>query len=214
MSVDGVLSRFSRGERWVHRATGILMGLCLLTAAVLYIGPLSILVGRRPLIRTIHVYAGLALPVPALLGLGSAAFRADLRRLNRFLPSDWAWLRDRQRRSGRIAVGKFNAGQKLNASFIAGAMLVMLGTGLIMRYGAGGPLSLRTGATLVHDWLAYAVAAMVIGHLWFAARDPIARDGMRTGDVPASWALREHGAWARAEAADQPRTVNPRNSAE
>ncbi len=215
------LARFSRAERWVHRSVGLLLGACLLTAAVLYIGPLSVLVGRRAVIRTVHVYAGIALPVPILLGLASGAFRADLRRLNRFRPEDWAWLGDRRRREGHIPVGKFNAGQKLNASFTAGAILVMLDTGLLMRYGSGWPLSLRTGATLVHDWLAYAVAAVVIGHLWFASRDPIARAGMRTGRVPRSWARREHGAWA-AQQPDpaptglgaQPRTVNPRSTAE
>lgn len=204
----------------MHRSTGVLMGICLLTAAALYIGPLSILLGRRTLIRAVHLYAGIALPVPALLGLISGAFRADLRRFNRFLPSDWAWLRNRQRRSGVIRVGKFNAGQKLNASFTAGSVLVMLGTGLIMRYGTGGPLSLRTGATLVHDWLAYAIAAVVIGHLWFAGRDPTARYGMRTGSVPASWADREHAAWAAELTGEvsadgaQPRSVSPRSPAE
>jgi formate dehydrogenase subunit gamma len=163
-------------------------------------------------VRAIHVYAGLALPLPALLGLLSGAFRADLRRLNRFLPGDVAWLRDRDRRSGRIAVGKFNAGQKLNAAFTAGAILVMLGTGVMMRYAEAWPISLRTGATFVHDWLAYAIAVVLLGHLTLAARDPIARDGMRTGQVPQSWARREHAAWA-AEAA-QPRTDSPRSTAE
>lgn len=220
-SPDGdLLARFSRAERWVHRTVGLLLGTCLLTAAVLYFGPLSVLVGRRAVIRTVHVYAGIALPVPVLFGLASRAFRADLRRLDRFRTEDWAWLRDRQRRDGRIMVGKFNPGQKLNASFTAGAILVMLGTGLIMRYGSGGPLSLRTGATLVHDWLAYGVAAVVLGHLWFASRDPVARAGMRTGAVPRSWARREHGAWAAQHDPGStgqppvPRTVNPRSTAE
>jgi formate dehydrogenase subunit gamma len=225
VSPEASLPRFSPAERWVHRTVGMLIGICLLTAAVLYVGPLSVLVGRRAVIRTIHVYAGIALPVPVLLGLASGPFRADLRRLNRFAPADWRWLRDRQRRSGRIPVGKFNAGQKLNASFIVGAILVMLGTGLIMRYAEHWPLSLRSGATLVHDWLAYAVTAVVFGHLWFASRDSIARDGMRTGVVPESWALREHAAWAAQvrngtstaagqPVGDQPRTVSPRSPAE
>jgi formate dehydrogenase subunit gamma len=188
--------RFVREERWVHRTTALLMGVCLVTAACLYVGPLAVLVGRRQLMKTVHVYAGFALPLPLLLGWVSRAVRADLRRLNRFSPHDWEWLRSRDRRSGRIPVGKFNAGQKLNAAFTAGAILVMLGTGLIMRFPQMWPLAWRTGATFVHDWLALAVLVVVLGHLFYASRDPDARTGMRTGLVPVSWARREHRAWA------------------
>ena len=93
---DALVRRFTRGERWVHRSTAVLVGVLLVTAAVLYVAPLSQLVGRRHLVATIHVYAGLALPVPFLVGwVRSVALRADVRRLNRFVPSDWAWLRSR-----------------------------------------------------------------------------------------------------------------------
>jgi formate dehydrogenase subunit gamma len=172
------------------------MGLCLLTAAILYIGPLSVLVGRRGVVVWVHVIAGLALPLPLLLGWASRAFRADVADLNRFRPVDWEWLRSPERRSGRIPIGKFNGGQKLYAAFTAGAILVMLGTGIIMRFGQHWPLTLRIGATFVHDWLAAAVAVAVIGHLHFALRDADSRFGMRTGWVPATWARREHPAWA------------------
>ena len=46
-SDHGDLPRFTRAERWAHRATGLLMGVCSLTAAVLHVGPLSVPVGRR-----------------------------------------------------------------------------------------------------------------------------------------------------------------------
>ncbi len=191
------LLRFVPQQRWVHRATGILMGICLATAAILYFGPLSVAIGRRALVARIHVYAGIALPIPFLLGYLDKAFRADVRVISRWLPVDRQWLRSSDRRSGRLPVGKFNAGQKLNASFVWGAILVMLATGLIMRYANAWPVVWRTGATFVHDWLAYAVAAVVLGHIWFAYRDPKARRGMRTGWVPLPWAIREHKAWAQ-----------------
>ncbi|MDQ6873772.1 MAG: cytochrome b/b6 domain-containing protein [Actinomycetota bacterium] len=192
-----LLVRFTRGERWVHRWTAALMGVCLATAAILYIGQLSVLVGRRALVEDVHVVAGIALPVPILLGWLSAAFRADARRLNRFRPSDWAWLRSRGWRGSSLPVGKFNAGQKLNASFTAGAILVLVGTGLIMRFANHWPLSLRTGATFVHDWLTFAVSGVLLGHIMFALRDPHARAGMRTGVVPAYWAADQHSEWAQ-----------------
>jgi formate dehydrogenase subunit gamma len=181
----------------VHRSTGILMGIVMATAAVLYFGPLSVLVGRRALMAQIHVYCGIALPVPFLLGYLDKAFRADVKVMSRWMPVDRQWLRSSDRRSGRLNVGKFNAGQKLNASFIWGAILVMLGTGLVMRYANMWPVRWRTGATFVHDWLAYGIVAVVIGHIWFAFREPRARQGMRTGYVPVLWAIREHKDWAQ-----------------
>jgi len=190
------LLRFTRAQRWVHWSTALLLGVCLVTAACLYVGPLAVLVGRRALVKDVHVYAGLLLPAPLLLGWLSAAMRADLRTLNRFSPADWDWLRSSDRRSGRVPVGKFNAGQKLNAAFTAGSILVMLGTGLIMRFPSPWPLPWRTGATFVHDWLALAVLVVTLGHLTKAGKDPIARAGMRTGVVPLDWARREHGTWA------------------
>lgn len=193
------LLRFTRGERWVHRATAILMCICLLTAAILYIDALSQLIGNRALVEWIHVICGIGLPVPALIGLASKAFRKDARRLNRFTRNDWKWLRSRQRRDGTIPVGKFNAGQKLNASFQLGGILMMLSTGLVMRFANHWPVYLRTGATFVHDWMAYAILAVVLGHLWMANRDPDALRGMRTGYVRTSWARREHEAWAEQE---------------
>jgi formate dehydrogenase subunit gamma len=199
------LLRFTAAERRVHRTTAVLMGLCLLTAAILYVGPLAVLVGRRALVVRIHVLAGIGLPVPMIAGYLSAAFRADVRRLNRWQPVDRTWLRSKDRRSGRLPVGKFNAGQKLNAAFIAGAILVQFGTGLIMRWGQHLPLDLRTGATFVHDWLAAAVFVLVLGHLNFALRDGEARRGMRSGVVSLRWARREHRAWAEEQATLQRR---------
>lgn len=183
----------------MHRSVAVLMGVCLLTAAVLYVGPLSVVVGRRALVEWVHVVAGIALPVPVLVGLVSRAFRADVRRFNRFTRLDWEWLRSSDRRSGRLAIGKFNAGQKLNAAFTAGAIVVMLGTGLVMRWANAWPVRWRTGATFAHDWFAFALLIVIVGHLCFASRDPVARRGMRTGFVPESWARTEHPGWAETE---------------
>jgi formate dehydrogenase subunit gamma len=134
--------------------------------------------------------------VPILLGAMSAAYRQDLRRLNRFTPRDWRWLLSRSRRDGSIRVGKFNAGQKLNAALSGGAIAALLGTGIIMYFPSLTQLSWRTGATFVHDWFALAVGSLVIGHIFYAMKDSEARRGMRTGRVSASWARTEHAAWA------------------
>ena len=198
----GTVRRFTGGELWVHWSTAALMVVCIVTAAFLYLGPLAILAGRRRLIELIHVYAGFGLPVPLLLGWLSRAFRRDVARLNRFSVRDWEWLCSRDRRSGKIAVGKFNAGQKLNAAFITGSILVMLGSGVMLFWPNLLPLSQRIGATFVHDWLALAIVIVVIGHIWYATREPEALRGMWTGRVPRSWAARNHATWlAEQEAA-------------
>jgi formate dehydrogenase subunit gamma len=189
------LDRFTRAERMVHRAVAVLMGSCLVTAAVLYNGSLMLLVGHRHVVETVHVWSGLALPVPMLAGLASAAYRLDLRRLNRFTRDDRRWLRSRTRRDGTIPVGKFNAGQKVNAWLVTGATGVLLGTGTLMYWTGLVRLAWRSGATFVHDWTALALGLLVVGHLVFAFRDPEARQGMRTGRVSTRWARAEHAAW-------------------
>ncbi|AJC61374.1 formate dehydrogenase C gamma subunit [Streptomyces sp. 769] len=188
------LRRFTAAERWVHRATAALMGIMLLTAACLYVPYLAELVGRRSLLVTLHEWAGIALPAPLLAGLVSRAFRADLGRLNRFGPQDRGWVRAALRGHHRPS-GKFNAGQKLYAALVAGAALVMIGTGLILWFPILVPLLWRTGATFVHDWIALLIGVLVIGHVWMAARDPEARRGLRTGHVSRAWARREHPLW-------------------
>ncbi|HST66429.1 MAG TPA: cytochrome b/b6 domain-containing protein [Mycobacteriales bacterium] len=191
------LTRFTPASRAVHRGTAVLGVTCLLTAAILYLEPLAEIVGRRNVVVDVHVWSGLALPVPVLLGALARATRVDLGLLNRFSPVDREWLRRRDRRRAGLPVGKFNAGQKLNASLSAGGGLVLLGTGIVLAYGRRWPLDLRIGATFVHDWTAAAFLLLVVGHLWFASHDEDARRGMRTGSVPVGWALEQHPAWAR-----------------
>ncbi|MGW1890935.1 cytochrome b/b6 domain-containing protein [Streptomyces sp. NPDC002004] len=190
--------RFTPAQRRVHRATAALMGLCVATAACLYLPQLAELVGRRLLVVTVHEWSGLLLPVPALLGLASRAFRGDLRLLNRFGPHDRVWLRAavrRDRRPSARPAGKFNAGQKVYAAWISGAVLVMLGTGSMMWFTHLAPLLWRTGATFVHDWLALAVGVVLAGHIGKALGDPEARRGLRSGWVDREWAEREHRLW-------------------
>ncbi|MFI2239618.1 cytochrome b/b6 domain-containing protein [Streptomyces chrestomyceticus] len=200
--------RFTRAERRVHRATATLMAVCVLTAGCLYLPFLAQLVGRRALMVTVHQWSGLLLPVPLLLGLASRALRADLTRLNRYGPHDRRWLRSALRRGSDRPAGKFNAGQKVYAAWLTGAVLVMAGTGLLMWFTRLAPLSWRTGATFVHDWLALAIVVVIAGHVWRAYGDPEARRGMRTGTVDREWARREHPLW-KAEEAGEPEGRGP-----
>ena len=194
------LLRFDRVERAVHWVTASLVGILMLTGAALFAGPISTLVGNRELVRTLHVWSGLLLPVPLVLGvLGHRGkrLRIDLGRLNRWTRSDARWFRRRHRRD--VALGKFNPGQKLNAAFIAGAAVVMLATGSIMKWFDLFPLDWRTGATFVHDWFAIGVWLAIVGHITFALRDPDALRGMAKGTVAARWARDKHPRWFERE---------------
>ncbi|MER6943108.1 cytochrome b/b6 domain-containing protein [Nonomuraea sp. NPDC000554] len=193
---ERLLPRFSRAERLVHKATAGLLLVCVAAAACLYFPPLAQLVGRRHLVVVVHEWSGLLLPAPVLLGLASRAFRADLRRLNRLAPYDRQWLRAVRRNTpGPRPAGKFNAGQKIYAGWIAGAVPVMTFTGLLMWFTGVLPVISRTSAIFVHDVTALAIAVVVLGHIRLAYRDPLARRGMRTGSVTSAWARKNHPQW-------------------
>jgi formate dehydrogenase subunit gamma len=192
------IPRFTRTETWVHRSTAILVTALFATGFSLYYEPLVLVVGRRPLVESLHVAAGLALPLPMLLGLvASPALRDDVRTLGRFTHVDREWLRRRDRRRAGLAVGKFNAGQKLAAAVVAGAGLVLLLTGLLLLapVGVDLPDGVREGATIVHDLSTFGVLFLLGGHLWLALRHPEARAALRTGRVDRAYAEREHAGW-------------------
>lgn len=201
---SGRILRFDTSERWTHRTFGVIMGICLVTAAFLYVPDLSVLVGQRDMLRLVHLGSGFLLPIPLIVGYAaSGRFRSDVSRLNRFTADDWRWLRPSQRVSD-MAVGKFNAGQKLNSAFTLGSTLVMLATGAVLTFSSLFSDRTRTGSTFVHDWLALAIAVVVIGHMWKAANDAGARLGMRSGYVSAQWARDHHPQWADEVGAQDP----------
>jgi formate dehydrogenase subunit gamma len=191
------LLRFALVERLLHWANAALFLVLIATAAVLYVAPLSALVGRRPLVRDVHVIAGVLLPLPWLVarwGPWSAPLRADVRRMARFDAFDRRWIRSLGR-DPFAALGKFHPLQKLNAAFTAGSIPVMLGTGAVMRWFHWFPLEWRTGATFVHDWVSLALFVIVAVHIAKALSDREALRGMWVGDVDPRWARRRHPRW-------------------
>lgn len=203
--VGDEIVRFDRTQRRLHTANGVLFLVLLATGMTLYIGPLSALVGRRVLVKDVHVISGLLLPVPLLLayaGRWRTGLRRDVRRLARWSTDDRRWLLSLGRR-GKARMGKFNAGQKLNAIFVAGAIPVMLATGVIMRWFEPFPLAWRTGATFVHDWLALMLLVVIVGHIAKALADPVALRAIWRGTVPARHVEAHHPRWwAEVAAAD------------
>ena len=189
--------RFSRAERYLHWANATLFLVLLTTGMILYIPSLAATVGRRALLKDVHVYTGLLLPLPLLLayaGRWRESVRRDVHRFARWSTDDRRWLLSLGR-SGKDRLGKFNAGQKLNAIFVAGCIPLMLATGGIMRWFDPFPLSWRTGATFVHDWTALTLLVVVVGHIVKALAEPIALRAMARGTVPARHVERRHPRW-------------------
>lgn len=188
-------ARFDGVTRAVHWANAAVFLFLLLTGLVLSFGPLSAAVGRRETVKDLHVWSGLVLPVPVVLGIAGRwgrQLRADMGRLNRWIGEDRRWLRRLSPlnwgRHSRVPYefGKFHPGQKLNAAFVGGAIPVMLLTGSIMKWYEPFPLGWRTGATFVHDWTSTALLVVITGHIVKALSTPGALRPMisRTGGGP------------------------------
>ena len=199
--------RFDRVQRAAHWANALLFGILMLTALPLYFASLSELVGRRALVADIHVWTGVALPVPvliSLLGPWGQLMRRDLRRVSVWTRDELTWLRAFGYRAPRV-VDKFNPGQKLNAIFIGASIVVMLATGFILKWFRFFPVSWRTGATFVHDVFALAIFAVVIGHILFAVTHWGSMRSMIKGWVSDEWAARHAPGWR----AEQIAAANP-----
>ena len=194
---DARVARFTRAERITHWLNAGLFFVCIATGAMFRFGIGQSLITDRGLARNIHVIAGLGVLVAfavAIVGRWGAALRRDLGRFNRWSRDDVRWLRsfggDRS-----VRLGKFNPGQKLNATFIGAAAVILAATGSIMKWNQPFSTDLRTGADFVHGWFALFVGLSVFGHIVMALRDREALRGMVGGTVSAAWARHHRPAW-------------------
>jgi formate dehydrogenase subunit gamma len=190
------LARFGRTERavhWVHAAAFIVLlgsGLCL------YLPSLAEAVGRRPLLKDIHVYTAVAWIIALALIVVVGDRRALARtahEIDRFDADDRAWLRGRHRPQGRL-----NAGQKVNAIVTAAFAVLFTVTGTLLWLGERNTRFRLAGTILVHDWLTYVSLLIFLGHLYLAVIYPKTRhalNGMTRGWVDADWARRHHSKW-------------------
>jgi formate dehydrogenase subunit gamma len=192
------IERFSATERavhWVH-ATAFLV--LLATGLALYVPALSVAVGRRPLLKDIHVYTAVAwvaaLVLVVVLG-DRRRLRQTLRELDRFDADDMLWLRRYPRPQGR-----FNAGQKVNAALTAAFAVLFAVSGSLLWLGERDHRFQLASTILLHDWLTLISLFLLVGHLYLALIYPATRHslrGMTTGSVRRDWAVRHHPKWVR-----------------
>ena len=192
--------RFDRVQRGAHWANALLFFSLMFTAIPLYFGSFFGVVFPRHLIEMIHLWSGLALPLPiiiSLIGPWGRAMRHDVRRINYWTREEIHWMRTLGKST--LEADKFNPGQKLNAIFVGVSVLVMLVTGAMLQWFRIFPVPWRSGATFVHDVFAWAVFFVVIGHIVMALTH---RDALRSifkGWVSRSWAERYAARWIQEE---------------
>ena len=188
--------RFDVVERCTHWLVAALFGALFATAIPLYFGTLFGIVLPRHTIAQIHLWCGLALPVPvvvSLLGSWGAAMRADVARFSIWRRAEVRWLRSPGRTP--LHAGKFNPGQKLNAIFVAATILIMLVTGSILQWFRFFAVDVRVNATFVHDVFAFAIFFVAMGHILLALTHRDALVSMFRGTVSAKWASQHAPRW-------------------
>ena len=119
--------------------------------------------------------------------------RRDVRRVNYWTRDEIRWVTTLGKST--LEADKFNPGQKMNTIFVGASILVMLATGVMLQWFRFFPVSWRSGATFVHDVVAYAVFFVVIGHLVLAFTHRDALRAIFKGWVSESWAQRYAPRW-------------------
>ena len=190
------LLRFDVIQRVAHWTNATLFFILILTAIPLYFGSFFGVVLPRHTVEEIHLWTGLSLPIPiivSLVGPWGRAMRSDVRRVAYWTREELRWLRTLGHL--RIDADKFNPGQKLNAIFIGASILVMLVSGSMLQWFRFFSVSLRSGATFVHDTFAWIIVIVVVGHIFMALMHRDSLVSMFNGRISEKWARRHASRW-------------------
>lgn len=195
-----LLQRYTQGERLAHWAVALayvalfLSGLSLFHPFFYW---LSALFGGGGLMRALHPFLGAAFAILFF------AWALPLRKENRLLPSDRAWLRGMfrymKREGDDVPVeGKFNAGQKAMYWSMVAVIAGLLVTGLLMwrpyfAPAVGAPLKRVAG--LVHAAVAFVMFVGIGIHVYAAFWTKGSIRAMTRGTVTRAWARFHHPGW-------------------
>jgi len=197
--VKRYVRRFSRTERTLHWVNALFFAVLLGTGLILYLPSLAAEVGRRPLIKDIHLWTGISwLPALALIvALGDrGGILRTARDLDVFDGNDARWLT----RRSPAPQGRFNAGQKVNAAITAAFTVLFLVSGLLLWLGERDTRFRFASTVVLHDGLMYVALVLFAGHLYLAVLHPATRHalrGMTLGTVDEEWAREHHPKWER-----------------
>jgi formate dehydrogenase subunit gamma len=195
-----LVRRFGPTERALHWTHATAFFALLGTGLLLWLPQLSVLVGRRSLVKEIHLWtaAAWAVAVVLLVVLGDRrALRAAWREIETIDRDDRRWLLGRKTPQGR-----FNAGQKLNAIVTAAFALLFAASGVLLWLAIRDSSFRWEGPIVVHDTLTVLSLIVLLGHLYLAVVHPTTRHalrGMTLGEVREDWARKHHSKWMDAK---------------
>lgn len=175
--------RFTRTERALHWVNAVSFLFLLATGLVLYLPRLSSLVGRRPLLKTMHLWGGIGWICALLL----VAVLGNTRQVVRTARALETFEHDR-----------FNVGQKVNAILSAAFLVLFLVSGLLLWFGERDTRFRFASTVMLHDGLMYVSLILLAGHLYFAVIHPATRHSLRAmtrGTVREEWARRHYPRW-------------------
>ena len=191
------VERFTLTERLVHWVHASAFFVLLGSGLVLYLPSLSAAVGRRPLVKGVHIWTAIAwvVAIAVLVLLGNRRSLArTVREIDLFDRDDRRFL------TGSLDApqGRFNAGQKVN-TILTAAFAALFGlSGLLLWYGERDTRFRLPGTVFLHDTLMYLSLALLVGHLYLAVLHPATRHalrGMTLGTVREDWARQHHAKW-------------------
>jgi formate dehydrogenase subunit gamma len=193
------IARYGRTERAVHWVHAVAFCVLLGSGLALYLPSLAEAVGRRPLLKSIHIWTAVAWAAALVLVFvvgDRRALRRTISEVDSFDADDRAWLRGRHAPQGRL-----NAGQKLNVVVTAAFAILFAVSGFFLWYGERDTRFRLANALLVHDYLMYVSLVLFLGHLYLALILPKTRhsmSGITRGWVREDWAARRHSKWVEA----------------
>jgi formate dehydrogenase subunit gamma len=210
----GRVPRFTRTERGVHwvQAAGFLV--LLITGFVLALPQLESSIGHRELMREFHLTAAFLFAFgPAVVALAGdrKSLGRDVADIDAWDPDDVRWLIPfpllRLFGVDTPPQGRFNAGQKLNAIFVAWSSLTFVVTGFVLWQNRRFPSDVVSQSNTIHTLLAYVALAAFLGHLYLATVYPKTRHSLHAitqGWVNFDWAREHHPKWLASLGAARP----------
>jgi len=191
------LPRFTLTERLIHWVHATAFFILLVSGLALYIPAMSIAVGRRPLVKEVHIWTaiGWAAAIIVIATFGNRrALAQTVREIDLFDKDDARFL------TGHLHApqGRFNAGQKVNA-ILTGAFAVLFAvSGFLLWYGERDTRFRLQGTFYLHDSLMFLSLGLLVGHLYLALIYPATRHALRgitRGTVREDWAQTHHEKW-------------------
>lgn len=194
------LKRYNASERvnhWIVGMSFILLALSGLSFFHPAFFPLSQLFGGPVWARILHPFVGVVMAVAFFI----IFFRFF--KLNVMHTSDWEWLkRSHEMVNGddhnMPEQGKYNGGQKMLFWVLAGCMLVMTVSGiLIWRAYFGFDITLVRLGAVAHAAVAAVMIGLIMVHVYAAIWVKGTVRAMWYGTVTRAWAKQHHRAWYR-----------------